>query len=149
MVITPSGRDPGTSRAERGRSRQPVARITASGWISWGPSGPVSWSGPSGDQRVTIVSVRISTPAVRGAPRVAAGVGRPGQRPPHVADAEALVAGVARDAARLGLALDDEHVARLAPAQLERGREARRTAAHDDDRHGALRSSCAASSAPQ
>ena len=63
MVITPSGREPGTSRAERGRSRQPVARITASGVSSSRPPGPVSSSGPSGDQPVTIVSVRISTPA--------------------------------------------------------------------------------------
>ena len=63
MVITPSGRAPGTSRAERGRSRQPVARITASGSSASRPAGPVSSSGPAGDQPVTIVSVRSSTPA--------------------------------------------------------------------------------------
>ncbi len=63
VVSTPSGREPGTSRAERGRSRQPVARITASGSSVSRPRGPVSSSGPSGDQPVTIVSVRSSAPA--------------------------------------------------------------------------------------
>ena len=63
VVMTPSGREPGTSRAERGRSRQPVARMTASGWIDSRPPGPVSSSGPSGAQPVTIVSVRSSAPA--------------------------------------------------------------------------------------
>jgi hypothetical protein len=63
VVITPSGREPGTSRAERGRSRQPLARMTASASIVSRPPGPVSSSGPVDDHPVTIVSVRSSTPA--------------------------------------------------------------------------------------
>ena len=56
-------REPGTSRAERGRSRQPLARITVSASIVSRPPGPVSLERPPGDQPVTIVSVRSSAPA--------------------------------------------------------------------------------------
>ncbi len=62
MVITPAGRDPGMSRAERGRSLQPVASTTAGGSTSRRPAGPVSFSRPA-SQPVTIVSASTSTPA--------------------------------------------------------------------------------------
>ena len=49
VVITPAGREPGTSRAERGRSLQPVASSTAAGANCSRPRCRVSSSGPPGD----------------------------------------------------------------------------------------------------
>gem|GEM_PF-5946744 len=79
VVSTPSGRVPGTRRAERGRSRQPVASSTARAVTVPSPSGPVSAiaSGPGALAQVgagapaageaalpvTVVAVRSSTPA--------------------------------------------------------------------------------------
>ena len=56
---------------------------------------------------------------------------------------------VPRDAARLGLALDDDDIARGEPAQLDRRRETGWPTAEDDDGHEPVASSLAASSAPQ
>jgi hypothetical protein len=65
VVITPSGLLPGTKRAERGRSRQPVASTTTPGRMPARPPGPVSSSAPSAAHPVTIVSVSSSAPDAR------------------------------------------------------------------------------------
>ncbi len=51
----------------------------------------------------------------------------------EIAEAEAGVVGVARDAAGLGLALDDDHARDPESAELDRRREPGRTAADDHD----------------
>ena len=74
------GAIPGTSRAERGRSRQPVARTTAGGSISSRPPGPVSFRPRSPSQSVTIVSAQDLDPRLRGQLAVALRVARPARR---------------------------------------------------------------------
>jgi hypothetical protein len=69
VVMTPAGRLPGTRRAERGRSRQPVASTTAAGSSVERPRGLVSSSRPAEVQPVTMVSVSSSTPACRASSR--------------------------------------------------------------------------------
>ena len=80
VVITPGGRSPGTRRAARGRSRQPVASSTAPAatvsipaglvsvtryWPSLGGPPPGVPSKPS--QPVTVVPSRMSAPAAAAA----------------------------------------------------------------------------------
>ena len=65
---------------------------------------------------------------------VALGVAGAGHDPAQVAHAEALMSGVPRDAARPRLALEHEHAAYAAPAQLDRAGEPRGPAADDHDR---------------
>ena len=64
---------------------------------------------------------------------VALGVAGAGHDPAQVAHAEALMSGMPRDAAHARLALEHEHVAHAAPAQLDRAGEPRGPAADDDD----------------
>ncbi len=64
MFITPRmGLEPGISRADRGRSRQPVASTTARACSSLLPPGPVSWSVPGPAQPVTWVPSTSCAPA--------------------------------------------------------------------------------------
>ncbi len=78
VVITPGGRSPGTRRAVRGRSRQPVASSTALAATVSIPAALVSVTpyGPSPDespppavpsQPVTVVPTRMSAPAAAAA----------------------------------------------------------------------------------
>ena len=129
VVITPAGRSPGTSRAERGRSRHPVASTTAGGSISSLPPGPVSFSLPLpiGDHRLR----QDLSPRLGRQLAVALGVARSGEDRPQVAEAEAGVVGVARDPTRLALALDHRHRRDPAPPQLDRRGEAGGAAADD------------------
>jgi hypothetical protein len=63
VVNTPFGRSPGTSRAERGRSRAPVARITARASIRCRPAGLVTRTARSPAHPVTVAEVRMFAPA--------------------------------------------------------------------------------------
>ena len=68
VVITPAGgREPGTRRAARGRSRQPVASTTAAGASERRPAGLVTSSALSADQPVTIALSSMRAPARRAA----------------------------------------------------------------------------------
>ena len=148
VVITPAGREPGTSRAERGRSRQPLARITASGVEQLAPARAGELERPGGrPARDHRLGAELGARTV-GELREPARVGGAGQRPVQVAQPEALVGGVARDATRLALPLDHDDVAHAEPAELARRREARGPAAHDHDAH-ARSSRSDVSSAPQ
>ena len=133
VVITPAGREPGTSRAERGRSRQPVARITAGGSISSLPPGPVSFSRrcslPVGDHRLGEDLDAPSDPRARDS----AARTRAGEHGAQVAQSEARVVGVPRDPSGLALSLDHRHRARCRdraarlPPQGPTGRRPRST----------------------
>lgn len=62
---TPRGRRPGTRRAERGRSRQPVASKIAPAWdLPQAARGLAIATVDPSCQPVTVVAVRISSPAV-------------------------------------------------------------------------------------
>ena len=63
VFITPRGRDPAIRRADRGRSRHPVASTTAWAASVRRPAGPVSCSSPSVEKPVTIVWGSIVAPA--------------------------------------------------------------------------------------
>ena len=99
MVITPSGREPGTSRAERGRSRQPVASITAAGSSVSRPPRPRELERPAGrPARDHRLGAQLGARGRREL-GVAARVARAGERPAQVAQAEALMLRVTRDPA--------------------------------------------------
>ena len=86
--MTPSGRLPGTSRAERGRSRQPVASTTAAGASVARPVGG-QLERPACAQPVTIVSRAARRPPFARARR-SEGVGGTVQRTAQVAQAEPM-----------------------------------------------------------
>ena len=65
--MTPIGRSPVVRRAERGVSRTPVARSTRLAAIAEGPEGVAKASVPPSSKRVTVVPVRMSTPAIMAA----------------------------------------------------------------------------------
>src|SRR5215204_3647723 len=111
VVITPCGRDPGRSRAERGRSRHPVASTTAFASSVDRPDGDVTSREPSRPQPVTWASVRSSEP-------------------------ESLVFRVAWDATRFRFAIENQDASRPRSADVRRGGQAGGPSADDGDVDG-------------
>ena len=143
VVNTPAGRSPGTSRAVRGRSRQPggeqhrrrAHRLEpARGW-----SGDRVRAVRPGLQPVTVVPVRSSAPAASGRRYQGPRVGRAGHDPAQVAQPVAGVPAVPGHATRLRFAVG-HHDRPGAPGGVARPLPTARPARprhHDVRAHGA------------
>src|SRR5438128_1266869 len=108
VVSTPSGREPGTSRAGRGRSRQPVARTIADA-RSDSTLGSCylerSVRRPARDRRLRADVYTYALRELDVPPRI----GRPRRRAVEVADTKALMRAVTWDPTGPFLALEHEN----------------------------------------
>ena len=137
VVSTPDGRSPGTSRAERGRSRAPVASTTALARTRSSPCGVVTSALPSGAQPVTIAPLRTAPRGRHRALGQQPGIGRTAHKSPQVAHPVADVVAVPWHAAWLPLPIQHQRLdgARDRERRRETGRARQARGPGPDDQH--------------